>query len=176
MFRAKEEVKESQEEEVSFNKQEEPYAYERKYEAEDLEIAPAKEVSKISAGMAINGDISAEGALELYGCVRGNISILGKMTVSGMIEGNSQAAEIYADGAKIIGEMRSDGAVKIGQETIITGNIFAASAVIAGAIKGDIDVQGPVVLDASAVVIGNIKCRSVQVNNGAVMEGMCSLC
>ncbi len=56
------------------------------------------------------------------------------------------------------------------------GNITASSAVIAGAIKGDIDVQGPVVVDTSAVVMGNIKSRSVQINNGAVIEGFCSQC
>ena len=55
-------------------------------------------------------------------------------------------------------------------------SLVIASAVIAGAIKGDIDVQGPVVVDTSAVVMGNIKSRSVQINNGAVIEGFCSQC
>ena len=36
--------------------------------------------------------------------------------------------------------------------------------------------QGPVILDASAIVMGNIKSKSVQINNGAVIEGMCSQC
>jgi cytoskeletal protein CcmA (bactofilin family) len=48
--------------------------------------------------------------------------------------------------------------------------------VIAGAVKGDIDVHGPVILDASSVVMGNIKSKSVQINNGAIIEGMCSQC
>ncbi len=56
---------------------------------------------------------------------------------------------------------------------MIIGNVTSSSAVIAGAIKGDIDVQGPVVVDTSAVVMGNIKSRSVQINNGAVIEGFC---
>ena len=59
---------------------------------------------------------------------------------------------------------------------MIIGNVTSSSAVIAGAIKGDIDVQGPVVVDTSAVVMGNIKSRSVQINNGAVIEGFCSQC
>ena len=33
-----------------------------------------------------------------------------------------------------------------------------------------------VVVDTSAVVMGNIKSRSVQINNGAVIEGFCSQC
>ena len=50
------------------------------------------------------------------------------------------------------------------------------SAVIAGAVKGDIDVHGPVILDTSAIVMGDIKSKSVQINNGAVIEGHCSQC
>ena len=45
-----------------------------------------------------------------------------------------------------------------------------------GAVKGDIDVRGPVILGASAIVMGNIKSKAVQINNGAVIEGMCSQC
>lgn len=134
------------------------------------------EISTITAGMTINGDITSQGSLELIGCVRGNINVSGKMSITGIIEGNSQASEVYAESAKITGEVRSIGTVKVGQETVIIGNIFASSAVIAGAVKGDIDVQGPVVLDTSAIVMGNIKSKSVQINNGAVVEGMCSQC
>lgn len=134
------------------------------------------EVSNITAGMTINGDITSQGSLELVGAVHGNINVAGKMSITGVIEGNSQAAEIYADSAKITGEVRSLGTVKVGQETVIIGNIFATSAVIAGAVKGDIDVHGPVVLDTTAIVMGNIKSKSVQINNGAVIEGMCSQC
>ncbi|MBQ9990025.1 MAG: polymer-forming cytoskeletal protein [Lachnospiraceae bacterium] len=134
------------------------------------------EVSTITSGMTISGDITTQGSLDLVGCVHGNICVAGKMSITGMIEGNSQASEIYAESAKITGEVRSQGSVKVGQETVIIGNIFATSAVIAGAVKGDIDVQGPVVLDTSAIVMGNIKSKSVQINNGAVIEGMCSQC
>ncbi len=31
-------------------------------------------------------------------------------------------------------------------------------------------------VDTSAVIVGNIKSRSVQINNGAVIEGFCSQC
>ena len=74
------------------------------------------------------------------------------------------------------GDVDSSGSIKIGQSSVIIGNIFATSAVIAGAVKGDIDVKGPVVLDTSAIVMGNIKSKSVQINNGAVIEGICSQC
>lgn len=134
------------------------------------------ETSVITAGMTITGDIVSEGSLDIIGTVNGNIDLMGKLNITGHIDGNSKAAEIFAEGAKINGEVVSDGAVKIGASTVIVGNITAASAAIAGAVKGDIDVHGPVILDASAIVMGNIKSKSVQINNGAVIEGMCSQC
>lgn len=137
---------------------------------------PSDEESVITISMLINGNIATEGSLDLKGSVVGNIEALGKLNITGSIQGNSQAAEIYAEGAKITGELKSMGSIKIGQSTVIIGNIYANSAVIAGAVKGDIDVKGPVILDSSAIVMGDIKSKSVQINNGAVIEGMCSQC
>lgn len=134
------------------------------------------ETSVITQGMTVTGDLATEGSIEVIGAVNGNIDALGKLNITGYVNGNSKAAEIYADGAKINGEIVSEGAVKIGASSVIIGNISATSAAIAGAVKGDIDVKGPVVLDASAIVMGNIRSKSVQINNGAVIEGMCSQC
>lgn len=136
----------------------------------------ADETAVITAGMTITGDMISKGSIEILGKVKGNVEILGKLDVSGTIEGDSKAAEVFADSAHITGKVTADGTVKIGQNSVIIGNIMASSAVIAGAVKGDIDVQGPVILDASAIVMGNIKSKSVQINNGAVIEGMCSQC
>lgn len=136
----------------------------------------ADEVAVLTDSMIINGNIATEGALDVRGSIVGNVEALGKLNITGAIQGNSQAAEIYAEGARITGELRSGGSVKVGQSTVIIGNIYANSAVIAGAVKGDIDVKGPVILDSSAIVMGDIKSKSVQINNGAVIEGMCSQC
>lgn len=134
------------------------------------------ETAVVTEGMTITGDIISEGSLELIGTVNGNLDILGKLNITGSIQGNSKAAEIYAENAKITGEVNSQGSVKIGQSSVVIGNISATSAVIAGAVKGDIDVHGPVILDTTAIVMGNIKSKSVQINNGAVIEGLCSQC
>lgn len=136
----------------------------------------ADETAVITAGMTIAGDMISKGSVEILGKVKGNVEILGKLNVSGTIEGDSKAAEIFADSAHITGKVTAEGTIKIGQNSVIIGDIIASSAVIAGAVKGDIDVRGPVILDASAIVMGNIKSKSVQINNGAVIEGMCSQC
>jgi len=143
---------------------------------EDKRAKATDETAVITEGMSVVGDIASTGSLEVLGEVKGNISVNGKLNIVGAVEGDSKAAEIYAESARITGEVNSMGSVKIGQSTVIIGNIFATSAVIAGAVKGDIDVKGPVILDTSAIVMGNIKSKSVQINNGAVIEGICSQC
>ncbi len=173
--------------ETSINEEEETAEpqQEKEREEENMEMEMEMEVQEktvsdetavVTEGMSITGDITSGGSLELIGTVIGNIDILGKLNITGAIQGNSKAAEIYAEGARINGEINSGGSVKIGQSSVVIGNINATSAVIAGAVKGDIDVHGPVVLDTSAIVMGNIKSKSVQINNGAVIEGMCSQC
>ncbi|MFG6383868.1 MAG: polymer-forming cytoskeletal protein [Lachnospiraceae bacterium] len=134
------------------------------------------EVTVITEGTSLKGDLEATGSLELRGKIDGNVRCNGKVTVTGSIKGNAEASEFFADSAKIEGEILTTGTVKIGIGSVVVGNVTATSAVIAGAIKGDIDVQGPVVVDTSAVVMGNIKSRSVQINNGAIIEGFCSQC
>ena len=138
--------------------------------------AVSDETSVITAGPVLTGDIASDGSFDNQGTINGNETCNGKLVVTGTINGNSAASDFFADVAKVEGEVVSSGTVKIGAGSVIIGNIAAASAVIAGAIKGDIDVQGPVVVDTSAVVMGNIKSRSVQINNGAVIEGFCSQC
>lgn len=144
-------------------------------EVEDS-VNACDEISTITKNVVVNGDIEADGSLDLFGSVNGNIKVRGKINVTGNVTGNSEAAEVYAQSAKVVGDITSLGSVTIGNDSVIRGNIYATSAVIAGAVKGDIDVKGPVILDASAIVMGNIKSKSVQINNGAVIEGLCSQC
>ena len=148
------------------------------FEDELSSVSPevTDEVSIITEGTTIKGNLQTTGSFSISGTIEGNVQCNGKLEVTGAIKGNSSSSEIFADAAKIEGEITSTGTVKIGLGSVVVGNITATSAVIAGAVKGDIDVQGPVVVDTSAVIVGNIKSRSVQINNGAVIEGFCSQC
>nr|MBQ8252668.1 polymer-forming cytoskeletal protein [Lachnospiraceae bacterium] len=165
---------EEEKEETELEKEVEKAMAEQKINLAEEEVVD--ETAVITAGMMITGDMVSKGSIEILGKVKGNVEVLGKLNVSGTIEGDSKAAEVFADSAHITGKVVASGTIKIGQNSVIIGDISATSAVVAGAVKGDIDVQGPVILDASAIVMGNIKSKSVQINNGAVIEGMCSQC
>ncbi len=170
---AEEEIPEEEEEPVE-EKTETKETYEYKG-ADEMETGNySEETSVITGGMVINGDIESAGSLDLIGKVNGDVSVKGKLNVTGHIVGNSEAKEVFAENAKITGNVTSESSVKIGAGTVVVGNISAFSAAIAGAVKGDIDVHGPVILDSTAIVMGNIRSKSVQINNGAALEGICS--
>ena len=132
--------------------------------------------SIIAAGMTIAGDITSQSSVDVKGCVNGNIDIQGKLNITGHITGNSKAPEIVVSKAMVNGELESTGTVYIETGSVVIGNIIATGAVVSGAIKGDLDVKGAVILESSAIVKGNIKSKSVQMNSGAVIEGICSQC
>lgn len=142
----------------------------------NIEGILSDDTTYITKGTVIKGNIETEGGIDIIGTVNGDVNCGGKLILGGSIVGNVKAGEIYANAAKIEGEVSSEGSVKIGVGSVVVGNISATSAVIAGAVNGDIDVHGPVIVDSTAVIMGNIKSRSVQINNGAVIEGFCSQC
>jgi cytoskeletal protein CcmA (bactofilin family) len=138
-------------------------------------VASDDDVTVISKGTTINGSISSDGSLEIMGNITGDVECLGKLSITGKIVGNSTAAEVYVNTDRLEGSINSEGSVKVGLGTVVVGDIVATSGVIAGAVKGEIDINGPIVIDSTAIIKGNIKAKSVQINNGAVVEGFCSL-
>jgi cytoskeletal protein CcmA (bactofilin family) len=169
-------VEESQEEKSESELEEEP-ADESKTEEKSNEPPRYSndEVTIITKGTVINGNITSEGSLEVMGTIKGDIDCQGKLSVVGLVNGNCIAAEVYVGAKRFEGSITSEGSIKIGLGTVVIGDVTGTSGVIAGAVKGDIDVSGPIIIDSSAVIKGNIKAQSIQINNGAVIEGFCSL-
>ena len=133
------------------------------------------EISVISKGTIINGSISSGGALDIMGNVTGDIDCHGKLSITGKVMGDVSASEVFINTDRLEGNITSEGTVKIGLGTVLIGNVSGKSGVIAGAVKGEIDINGPVVIDSTAIIKGNIKAKSVQINNGAIIDGFCSL-
>lgn len=149
--------------------------FENRKSSEEDDSLISEESTIISKGTTIGGGINASGHLEIYGDVNGDVECRGKLTILGNVTGNASAAEVYINTSRFEGDIRSKGAVKIGVGTVVIGNVTGTSALIAGAIKGEVDIVGPTTLDSTAVVKGNVKAKSVQINNGAVLQGFCAL-
>ncbi len=144
-------------------------------EEDDISDMMEEDVTVIAKGTKVIGNISSESSLEIDGTVMGDIECLGRLSVRGYVAGNSSAAEIYVNASRLDGNLSSEGIVKIEAGTVVIGDIEATSAVVAGAVKGEIDINGPITIDSTAIIKGNIKAKSIQINNGAVVDGHCAL-
>ena len=146
-------------------------------EAKQIMEKESKEgtITKITAGTTIRGGISSDTPLEIMGVVTGDVECQKKVVIAGSVTGNVIASEIYISSKSLESDLSSEGPVNIGAGTVVIGSVDASSAYIAGAVKGDIDVDGDVIIDSTAIVQGNIKAKSIQINNGAVVDGYCSL-
>ena len=139
------------------------------------EVDDAQEVTVITKGTTINGGIKSDTSLVVKGTIEGDVECEGKLTITGKVAGNTIASEIYVNTPRLEGDINSRGIVKIDVGTVVIGSISCTSVLVAGAVKGNIEVNGPVIVDSTAVVKGDIKAKSIQINSGAVIDGHCSL-
>ena len=91
--------------------------------------------------------------------IKGDLDSLGSIDLFGTVEGNVTCRGKLTVSGSITGSSKAN-------------EFFANDAQV----DGDIDVHGPVIIDSSAIISGDIKSKSVQINNGATIDGRCSQC
>ena len=136
--------------------------------------ADSDDFSVISKGTVVHGGNDTTGSIEINGIVEGNVKANGELILSGSVTGSVEALLISVNAGKIRGNVKAYNGIYISENSILIGDIESTEAEIGGAVKGKIDVNGPVVLKSEAKVLGDIDCKSVEINNGAVIEGKCS--
>lgn len=132
-------------------------------------------VTVITENTTITGSISSDGSLEVMGTITGDIECAGKVYIHGRVSGGITASEIYVNTPKLNGGLISEGTVRIGVGTVVLGDVTGTSAYIAGAVKGNIDIEGPLVIESTAVLKGDIKAQTITIKSGAIVDGYCSL-
>jgi cytoskeletal protein CcmA (bactofilin family) len=130
----------------------------------------------IPRGTIINGDIQISGKLDMYGEVNGNISSDNHVNIVGDVTGKIKADKIDTRDSYIVGNLECIQDTAIHENTVIFGNLNADNLVIDGAIQGKIDVKGDIIVGDKAIVDSDIKAKTIQVSNGAAINGHCSLC
>ena len=89
------------------------------------------------------------------------------------IEGSFGAdQDVRLDGV-IKGDVKCAKRLVMGQTGKVEGTVFAESAVIMGTIEGEITVNGFLHLHPTAKVNGNLKAKTMKVDEGAQYTGQC---
>lgn len=76
----------------------------------------------------------------------------------------------------IKGNVTISGALIVGQEGKIFGNVSAVNAYVAGEINGNVSAsQGKVEISDTGKVIGDVACKSIIIDENAVFQGQCDM-
>jgi len=76
---------------------------------------------------------------------------------------------------KLIGNLKTEGKLVVGESGIIEGNVSCANATISGGIKVNITVNELLVLNSTANLVGEIVTNKLQIEPGANFSGSCKM-
>lgn len=92
-------------------------------------------------------------------------------TIKGEID---TKGDIRIDG-KIIGEVRSNGKIIIGNTGVVEGDIYCVNAEFSGKIQGKAEIAELLALKESAIFKGDIITNKLSIEPGARFSGSCSM-
>jgi cytoskeletal protein CcmA (bactofilin family) len=133
--------------------------------------------SVIGAGMVLDGDCETSGSLRVDGHVKGNVRAR-RLTVAaaGRVEGDVSGPEGgTADGGVLI-DGRVNGMVnaprvEVGREGAVGGGMRVREAVVRGRVQGAIVTEHRLLLEATAVVEGDVTARRLGLAEGGQVFG-----
>lgn len=90
------------------------------------------------------------------------------------VEGDFVAAgDVVVEGT-VVGNLRTERGLRVGENAKILANVAAGSALIAGEIQGNVKVRDNLELTATAKIFGDVKTRTISIAAGAVLMGKCT--
>ena len=102
-------------------------------------------------------DVSIKTIIGDGSSIKGDLKVSGVVRIDGDVDGN----------------VSSNACLMIGEGARINGDVKADSVISRGLIKGDILAENGVRLFSSAVVIGNVFTKKVNIQEGVLFEGRC---
>jgi len=95
-------------------------------------------------------------------------------------KGSKVSGKLSFDGparidGQVDGEIHAKESVVIGESSVVTAQIKAASVVVAGKISGDIMASQRIEIRPSAKVLGNVTAPVLVIHEGPLFEGHCAM-
>lgn len=126
----------------------------------------------IDENTVVSAQIKTLSSIEVKGKVYGNIEAEGLTSVYGEVEGTIHSKDFIArENSQITGNLEVVYDVLIQDNSNISGNIKCKNIEIMGQVIGDIQAEKAVIIRGCAVVLGNINCHCLVVDEGAKING-----
>lgn len=91
------------------------------------------------------------------------------------VEGTFNAFGDVIVKGQVIGSLSTENDVSLRSSGMVEANIRAKNASIAGELKGNLIVDEKIELAATAKISGDIHCRVLAIDEGAVLNGRCKV-
>lgn len=131
----------------------------------------ARNTTTIHEDSVINGDIQTGDDLIIYGKILGNVTSTSNVTVFGNVEGTIICENAILKNATIHGDIDCKGKMDVSEATVVHGNVQTDVLMSGGKIKGNVSVNDALCFTSTAVIIGDVQCKELQVEQGACMQG-----
>lgn len=102
-------------------------------------------------------DVSIKTIIGQGSSITGNLSVSGVTRIDGDVAGN----------------VSSNSCVMIGENARICGNVTAMSVISRGLVKGNVLAEDEVRLFSSAIVLGDVFTKKINIQDGVLFEGRC---
>lgn len=147
---------------------------EDKMEFETPTQAEAGNVTCITSGMVIKGEVVSKNNITNYGEIYGDVTTSGDIISYKKIAGNIKACNAALLGARVDGDVTLTGNMKVGEESVLVGNIESRNIQVLGKIQGNLSIKDSVVLQKKALVVGNITSTEFVSEPGTKIRGSVS--
>ena len=134
---------------------------------ENLSNGLSEDVSVVSSGMVIDGNVDSEKIVSVDGRVNGNIAAVGDVAVNGLIIGDVDAENITFRNAKMHGNSTADGEIDVTGTTIIVGDLTAKDICVNSKVKGVITASNNVEFKANALVVGDVITGAIHMDENS---------
>lgn len=102
---------------------------------------------------------------QVNGLLDKGCSFEGKLTFDGTVQINGTFQ----------GEVYSDGILVVGNDAHLQASVFVDTLIVYGSVQGTIEAKSRIEMHVPAVVVADIKTKTLSVEDGVVFQGKCSM-
>jgi cytoskeletal protein CcmA (bactofilin family) len=125
----------------------------------------------------IEGSLTSSSDTDIGGRIEGNITIEGRLNLgpSALISGNIRAGSCKIEGL-VEGKVECTEDLELGPTGRLNADILAGKRIyLAGEVYGNVTTPGILRLAATSKVEGDVRTRSIMVEEGATLNGQCTM-
>jgi cytoskeletal protein CcmA (bactofilin family) len=130
-----------------------------------------KKETIIEEDTVIQGEIIASSNISIAGSVRGDVTSQGDIILSGKIYGNMKGNTITIRDGYVEGNINAKLGVNLIGDAIVVGDVECDNFLSESKVKGNVRTVNSVTLKKSAVLFGNIHAKTVNMQDGVILNG-----